>query len=93
MKCWERENIYKCKDTGEIQLNKYTILEFLGPSGPRLLAGGPSGLLASSIAPFGHSDRVTHAEKIWKVFRKNQSQIVGNTFSIKNPVDHIWEIQ
>ena len=25
MKCWERENLYKCKDTGEIQLNKCKI--------------------------------------------------------------------
>ena len=36
--------------------------EVLGPSGPRFLAGGPSGLLTSSFAPFGRSGRVTHAK-------------------------------
>ena len=39
-------------------------LEVKGPSGPRLLAGGPSGLLTSSFAPFGRSGRVTHASVI-----------------------------
>ena len=34
---------------------KYIVLEVQGPSGPRLLAGGPSGLLTSSFAPFGRS--------------------------------------
>ena len=34
-------------------------LEVEGPSGPRLLAGGPSGLLTSSLAPFGRSGCVT----------------------------------
>ena len=36
----------------------------LGLSGPRLLAGGPSGLLTSSFAPFGRSGRMTHASVI-----------------------------
>ena len=31
--------------------------------GPRLLAGGPSGLLTSSFAPLGRSGRVTHAKE------------------------------
>ena len=39
-------------------------LEVLGPSGPRHLAGGPSGLLTSSFAPFGRSGRVTHGPVI-----------------------------
>ena len=43
---------------------EYWILEVYGPSGPRLLAGGPSGLLTSSFAPFGRSGRVTHASVI-----------------------------
>ena len=34
-------------------------IEVEGPSGPRLLAGGPSSLLTSSFAPFGRSGRVT----------------------------------
>ena len=42
----------------------YLILEVLGPSEPRLLAGGPSGLLTSSFTPFGRSGRVTHATVI-----------------------------
>ena len=37
------------------------ILEVQGPSWPRLLAGGPLGLLTSSIAPLGRSGRVTQA--------------------------------
>ena len=32
-------------------------LEVKGPSGPRLLVGGPSGLLTSSFAPYGRSGR------------------------------------
>ena len=40
-------------------------LEVYGPSGPRLLAGGPSGLMTSSFAPFGRSGRVTHAKETW----------------------------
>ena len=39
----------------------YIVLEVLGPNGPRLLSGGPSGLLTLSFAPFGRSGRVTHA--------------------------------
>ena len=42
----------------------YEILEVWGPSGPRLLAGGHSGLLTSSFAHFGRSGRVTHASVI-----------------------------
>ena len=42
----------------------YSLLEVQGPSGPRLLAGGPSGLLTLSFAPFGRSGRVTHASLI-----------------------------
>ena len=41
--------------------DKYNVLEVQGPSGPRLLAGGPSGLLTSSFTPFGRSGRATHA--------------------------------
>ena len=40
---------------------EYKQLEVKGPSGPRLLVGGPSGLLTSSFAPFGRSGRETHA--------------------------------
>ena len=45
-----------------ISISFITKLEVQGPSGPRLLAGGPSGLLTSSFAPFGRSGRVTHAD-------------------------------
>ena len=41
--------------------HKNTNIRYYRPSGPRLLAGGPSGLLTSSFAPFGRSGRVTHA--------------------------------
>ena len=43
-------------------MHKYSSLEVLGNSGPRLLAGGPSGLLTSSLAPFGRLGRVTHVK-------------------------------
>ena len=39
----------------------YHLTRSLGPSGPWLLAWGPSGLLTSSFATFGRSGRVTHA--------------------------------
>ena len=42
----------------------FMLLEVKGPSGPRLLAGGPSGLLTSSFAPFGRSGHVTNASVI-----------------------------
>ena len=42
----------------------YHMTRSLGPSGPRLLVRGPSGLLNSSFAPFGRSGRVTHAALI-----------------------------
>ena len=35
----------------------YDTLEVWGPFGPRLLTGGPLGLLTSSFTPFGRSGR------------------------------------
>ena len=40
-----------------IHIYYMTSLQVYRPSGPRLLAGGPSGLLTSSFAPFGRSVR------------------------------------
>ena len=40
----------------------YFQVEVQGPSGARLLAGGPLGLLTSSFTPFGCSGRGTHAD-------------------------------
>ena len=36
----------------------YLVLEVLGPFGPQLLAGRPSGLLTLSFTPFWRSGRV-----------------------------------
>ena len=52
-------NIFVKEDCSRISKNIFT-LEVQGPSGPRLLVGGPSGLLTSSFAPFGRSGGVTH---------------------------------
>ena len=49
-------------------------LEVLGPSGPRLLAGGPS-ILTSSFAPFGRFGRVTHIEKNPKLQKEKSGNI------------------
>ena len=53
----------------------YRILEVLGPVGPQLLVGGPSGQLfalwvssTSSFAPFGRSGRVTRASITITIF-------------------------
>ena len=63
------------------------ILEVKGPSGPRLLAGGPSGLLTSSFAPlakgFGHSGCEIHAD----IFVNLKSSLNSGHFaSSRSPV-------
>ena len=45
----------------------FIIFSHRSRSRPRLLAGGPSGILTSAIAPLGHSGCVTHAD-IPKIF-------------------------
>ena len=57
----------------------YTTLEVKEPSGPRLLAGGPSGFLTSSLAPFGRLGPRRRLSENPQVFRKYRSQAVGNT--------------
>ena len=43
-------------------LQKHYLLEVQGPYGPRLLVGGPSGLLTLSFAPFRRSGHLAHAK-------------------------------
>ena len=62
-------------------------LEVYGPSGPRLLAGGPSGLLTSSFAPlakgFGRSGCEIHAD----IFVNLKSSLNSGHFaSSRSPV-------
>ena len=45
-------------------LFKTRSLGALRASGPQYIAGGPSGLLTSSFAPFRHFGRVTHAANL-----------------------------
>ena len=49
-----------------INNNNMWMIEVQGPSGPPLLAAGPSGLLTLYFAPFGRSGCVTHASVIGK---------------------------
>ena len=52
---WETHLCYQRNPLSDNPHSCGNIVETKGPSGARLLAGGPLGLLTSSYAPFGRS--------------------------------------
>ena len=74
--------LFKTETLIRVKLKMHlVIINYKGPSGTRLLAGGPLGLLTLSFAPLRFSDLVTQAsqpQKIRKIW-KYRIQVLINT--------------